>query len=243
MKIFPVVHIGGGEKGLSQAVTQSELAFEHDADGVYLIRHAAGETAVAELFRAYAAVRQATPQESYVGINILQARSPREAVAMTKQEVVGIAAPSGLWVDDITWHGHDADMLAHVRKTPRLDGMRTLGGVAFKYTDSYTEDPAEAATQAYMYNNFADVLVTSGPETGRSADPQKTRAMKRQLATGESGEGLLALASGIDIDNIADFEGSVDEVLVASSVETEKGSGIFDEAKLRDLIQAAHKLA
>lgn len=243
MKIFPVVHIGGGEKGLSQAVTQSELAFEHDADGVYLIRHAAGEIAVAELFRAYAALRQAMPTESYVGLNILQARSPREAMETTAREVVDMVAPSGFWVDDITRHGHDADMLAHVRETPCLDGMRTLGGVAFKYTDSYTEDPAEAAAQAYMYSNFTDVLVTSGSGTGWSADPQKTRAMKRQLATGEGGEGLLALASGVDIDNIADFQGSVDEVLVASSVETEKGSGIFDEAKLRDLIQAARELA
>ena len=52
----------------------------------------------------------------------------------------------------------------------------------------------------------------------------------------------LAVASGISIENIADYQGIVDEVLVSSSVETAPYSGVFDPFRLHAFIRAAHEL-
>jgi predicted TIM-barrel enzyme len=58
----------------------------------------------------------------------------------------------------------------------------------------------------------------------------------------EIGDAPLAIASGVDIDNISSYAGSVDESLVSTSVETSKGSGRFDREKLKALIAKAHEL-
>jgi phosphoribosylanthranilate isomerase len=54
--------------------------------------------------------------------------------------------------------------------------------------------------------------------------------------------GTLAVASGLSIENIDDYAGLIDEVLVASSVETKPYSGVFDTAKLKQFIDKAHSL-
>lgn len=50
----------------------------------------------------------------------------------------------------------------------------------------------------------------------------------------------LAIASGMAVDDIEAFQGVVDEILVASSVETGLYSGVFDKRKLHALIDSAH---
>ncbi len=50
------------------------------------------------------------------------------------------------------------------------------------------------------------------------------------------------MASGIGLGNIDDYAGIVDQVLVASSVEPEPYSGIFDATKLAEFIAIANDI-
>jgi hypothetical protein len=238
MEIFPVVHI----RDVDQSLEQSQVAFGAGADGVFLIDHGGD---LQRQVAAYNKVRQAFPNE-FIGLNFLSVPDAREAyelVAILEEDGIIEKAPDGLWVDDSRGaHRGSTDELQALKalKTRRdhselLEGIRFYGGTAFKYTRDYTSDPQGAAEQAAANGPFIDVVTTSGEGTGKSANVEKVAAMRQAL-----GSGLLALASGVDETNIESYKPYVDQVLVSSSVETEMYSGIFDEDRLKRLIDLAH---
>lgn len=231
MKVFPVVHINEVEV----AATQASLALDAGADGVYLIDHrGVSEDTLFTTFNALDSRRT----DSYIGINILQ-RGPTDAMSLIARAVQKgwlSRAPDALWSDDADEYLHtpgDAKWLKDNNKYIRT--MRFLGGVAFKYTVSYTDDPLQARTEVDRLRSAVDIVTTSGKGTGHPPSVAKIRAMK------DEARGPLAVASGISIENIDEYRGIVDEVLVASSVETEPYSGVFDPDKLSAFIQRAHQ--
>jgi predicted TIM-barrel enzyme len=122
---------------------------------------------------------------------------------------------------------------------PGLKKIAFMGGVSFKYTEWYTADPAESARMAEQLAPFVDVVTTSGAGTGSPPSAEKITAMGRA-----AGPGRLAVASGISIENIADYSDQPDmTVLVASSLETEKYSGIFIPERVRAVVEAAHAIS
>ncbi len=229
IEVYPVVHINDP----LAAVEQSGIAFELGADGVYLIDHKSRNSNV--LFQAFNEVEQEYP-EKFIGVNILAypfAASCLRVIKAVKERDSIDRVPNALWFDDVT-----LDMgLAKLSKDddPVISSVRLLGGVAFKYTDTYTDDPEIASQEAKRLVSYVDVVTTSGSATGSPPSIQKIAKMK--AAIGNQG---LAIASGISVENIADYRGIVDQVLVSTSVETEKYSGIFDPARLADLIASAH---
>lgn len=116
--------------------------------------------------------------------------------------------------------------------------MRILGGVAFKYTRTFTNNPELAAQEVRTLYGATDVVTTS--EEGTGTAPPVAKIQKMKIASADK---PLAVASGIKLENIGDYENIVDEVLVASSVETSPYSGIFDRDKLKAFIRKAHNLA
>ena len=232
-----MVHIGGGENGRATALDQTELAFEKGADGVYLIDHYTRDPRAKHLLGTYSAARVLYP-DRFIGLNILSANDSLSALkTVAALEDSEVLPPSALWVDDISRGGANGELSTLKAAVPFVESVKILGGVAFKYTDTYTDIPDVAAGLATRYMNALDVVVTSGPGTGSPTDPEKTRAMKQAVGTQP-----LAVASGIDVGNVSGFNGSVDEVLASSSIETAKYSGVFDPAKLEELIAAVHDL-
>lgn len=231
IEVFPVVHINDEP----QAREQTEVAFEAGADGIYLIDHHTTSTDL--LFRTFNEVMAAHPDQ-YIGVNLLQARTPWDAFNAIRhahaQQQMPIL-PDGLWHDDASRLAIDTEDLRNSDQL--LRDIRYLGGVSFKYTKDSTDDPNEAREHAELWGAFVDVVTTSGKGTGFPPSPEKIAAMKAAI-----GDQPLAVASGVDITNIASYTGNLDQLLVASSVETEPGSGIFDTSKLKDLIDAAHEL-
>lgn len=227
-EIFPVVHIQDAE----QALDQSSMALEMGADGVYLIDH--GGHPPADLIHAFNQVKEAHP-ERFVGINVLQ--SPSAAATLTLLLDISrkgdmVALPDGLWEDNAEL---DKDRVFELRALhPELTSIRYLGGVAFKYTPLFTEDPGLASQEARRLEPYVDVVTTSGAGTGKAPTPEKIRAMKAAIGK------KLAVASGISAQNFAQYDGSFDQLLVSTSVETEPYSGIFDPQKLQELIDVAH---
>lgn len=228
IEIFPVVHIQDTE----QALDQSSLALESGADGVYLIDHEGRSPD--NLIHAFNQVKEAHP-ERFVGVNVLQSSSAAatlEFLLDSSRQGDIITLPDGLWVDNAET---DKDQALELRALyPELTSIRYLGGVAFKYTPLFTEDPQLAAQEARRLEPYVDVVTTSGAGTGKAPTPEKIRAMKAAIGK------KLAVASGISAHNFAQFDGSFDQLLVSTSVETEPYSGIFDPQKLQELIDVAH---
>lgn len=240
MKVFPVIHLG--ETDISASVEQAHTAFELGADGVYLIDHYNGARDTSRLFRTHDEIKAADVNR-YVGLNILglgvSAAFGRVATGYTSGQLVYI--PNDMWVDDVRekFDGVvDLDRSLRFRETLTVIlGRVTLhGGVVFKYTSTATNNPLIAAEETRHLRHYVDVITTSGLGTGFPPTVEKLVAMK-EAANGKP----VAVASGIDISNIESFSGVVDEVLVASSVETHPGSGVFNAPILKDFIEIAHQ--
>jgi hypothetical protein len=225
VETFPVVHI----HEVSQAVEQSGVAFEMGADGIYLIDH--NNWPVEKLIDSFNEVSTLYPGK-FVGLNFQQHRSAALSLEFLSQAVKSgeiARLPDGLWADDA-----DEEKYAFLRlraENATLANIRYLGGVAFKYTPSFTSDPKQSAAEAIRLEAFVDVVTTSGRGTGKAPSPEKIQAMKSAI-----GEKKLAVASGISLENFADYDGNFDQLLVSTSVEVEPYSGIFDPVRLKELI-------
>lgn len=228
MKIYPVVHLQSPE----HALDLSKQALDAGADGVFLIDHLSAER-LEVLDVAYSHVRRELGRSAWIGVNYLSL-SPSETVLHLAdvRERGGLESlPDAFWTDDASM---DATDLSKLRDEQDLH-IKYFGGVAFKYTPTYTDNPADAAHLARKYGQGIDIVTTSGPGTGYAADARKVEVMKEALKGRE-----LALASGVSLDNIEQYRQYVDHVLAASSIETASYSGVFVDSKLRDLVQAAH---
>jgi hypothetical protein len=236
MKVYPVVHVISPE----QAVEQTEIAINAGSDGVFLIDHGGGSHHIVD---AYNAVAKVYP-ETFIGLNYLT-ENPVSGYKLTQSLLDSgeiNRAPDAIWFDDATRGTRERnevhDNLGHLalmrENDLRLKNIKMLGGVAFKYTPDYTADSEEAAAAATELAPLIDVVTTSGEGTGKPPTTEKIAAMKHAI-----GEQELAVASGIDINNIADFKGNVDIVLIASSLETKPYSGVFVPEKVKAFIDAA----
>jgi predicted TIM-barrel enzyme len=210
------------------------LALAAEADGVYLIDHRSRTTDM--LYTVFNNVSEKAPG-AFIGLNLLQTNSSYAAF-----EEIGEAGgkgrlnrlPDGLWVDDASYFARETQTLREQNQAFR--DITYLGGVAFKYTQKYTNDPEKAAEQARQFAPLVDVVTTTGRATGQSASIAKVTSMKQAIAPQR-----MAIASGVSIENIQAFAEVADQALVASSVETHPQSGVLDQRKLRRLIRAAHR--
>lgn len=228
MKLIPVVHY----KSSIQAVEQSNLAIDAGADGVMLIDHDYDNPSE-HILNAYSSVRASLP-DAGIGVNLLCASTGLVSFTNITEYIIRkkINAPDYVWVDDAKPRALD---LAAFRKQGKVATMQYLGGVSFKYTNEYTDDPEDSANQARTMQPLVDIVTTSGRGTGHSAPVDKIRAMKSAITK------PLALASGVDASNIRRYRKCVDLALVSSSVETFPGSGEFSLSALRKLVELAHE--
>lgn len=229
VEVYPVIHIESAE----QAVDQAGLVFDIGVNGVFLIDHSGlADDLLTPVFQK---VKGEFP-DKFVGVNYLEFTS-FEAMSHLKEaknrdQITSL--PDGLWVDNAI---ADRRQTVELRRWSRnLKKIEYLGGVAFKYTYAYTENPEFAAFQAIALSPFVDVVTTTGPGTGEPPQPNKIRAMKEAI-----GKKPLAIASGIDASNLVDYLGFVDKLLVSSSLETFKYSGRFVEDRVRELVDVANK--
>lgn len=229
MKVFAVVHIND----CSTAVGQAHIALESAADGVFLISHGGG---AGEVFDVLGRLRS-TLAGAFIGVNLLGYSTLTAMRRVHENQLCTGCFTDAVWSDDIRNDGGSpSEAMRYKFQHPALAGVKLFGGVAFKYTATYTDDPSAAAGEAADLEPFVDVVTTSGPGTGIAAPPRKIAAMKQVIGK------PLAIASGVDAANISDYAGIVDYVLVASSVESEPYSGIFDSARLAEFIAAAHSV-
>lgn len=230
LEIYPVVHV----KETSQAVEQSQAAFEAGADGVYLIDHT--HSSPYTLVNSFNEVTLRNPHD-FIGLNFLQHTAASISLSFLhklKQKDVIAKYPDGLWSDDANEGKHRFTELR--ARYPELTRISYLGGIAFKGTRNFTDDPETAVAEAVRLESVVDVVTTSGKGTGRAPNPEKIRAMKFAI-----GNKKLAVASGISIENLTDYTANIDQLLVSTSIETKPHSGEFDQPRLKELVVAAHE--
>lgn len=146
----------------------------------------------------------------YVGVNLL-GMSPLSAASSALLYDVG-----AVWTDA-------------TYPDPAPSMIEVFSGFAFKYQPQ----PRDLATEAVEAARNCHVLTTSGPGTGKPADVDKIKAIRAAI-----GDHRLALASGIQADNVEDFLPYVDDFLVATGIS--KAFTELDEDKTRELAEIIH---
>mmetsp|Transcript_34720 Transcript_34720/g.87292 ORF Transcript_34720/g.87292 Transcript_34720/m.87292 type:complete len:148 (+) Transcript_34720:140-583(+) len=135
-----------------------------------------------------------------------------------------------------------AQVLAQARSA-HFDGLY-FGGVCFKYqphcSSSSSSSSSSSATErsyeecARAAHRYMHVVTTSGVATGQQIDMDKLRTMRS--AVGETG--VLAVASGVTVENLPEQLPYLDCVLVATGV-----SDSFHELnteRIAALVEVAH---
>lgn len=212
LNIYPVIHF----LNRTLALEQVALARECGASGVFLISHHGDDYLLVDVARE---AKDAHPTFS-IGINLLTKR-PLEAAALAQLYELDM-----VWADDMGVDSQgiseEGKFLSHFAQTnPEIT---LFASVAFKYRPNEPY-PSVAATNA---QTAGFIPTTSGSGTGSAPDLAKIQAM--HAAT----NGLLAVASGMTPENIADYEPFLSHVLVATGVSLDEYR--IDPAKLKALI-------
>ncbi len=202
-KFYPVIHCVDPyeSQGNGHALKNTKIAIDCGADGVFLIGHSLN---FSELCGIYEVVRKNFPG-IWIGVNFLDI-SPVRNKPTLRLAVKNCIKLNALWLDSIP--------------DERLDipsSIQIFGGVAFKYQAPNLSGEAlfEACTEAIK---FVDVATTSGDRTGSPPSVEKIIQIISNVADAIP----IAIASGVDSDNISDFLPFVDMFLVASSITERK---------------------
>lgn len=191
--LLPVIHT----ESLEQAEHNVKVCREAGADGVFLINHRIDDEDLLQI----AGTINIANKDWFVGVNCL-GMEDKDALLYGKRF-------KGVWTDNAyprqDYERYSIIMTEQVKPYINL----YFGGVAFKY-----QKPVQDLEAVCGYSKrFIDVVTTSGPATGSPADLNKIQDMRRYL-----GDHPLALASGVDIDNVESFLPYVDCFLVSTSI-------------------------
>ena len=220
--LLPVVHPVSRDEAMRSVATIDRAG----AKGCFLIDQGMSERDVLALVLE---VRAAFP-ELWVGVNLL-GRSPADALATALDACAGRI--DAIWSDNAPIAERAtaqpaADAFVAARRERGWNGLY-FGGVAFKYQREIAF--ADLGRTAGLAARYMDVLCTSGPGTGKAADPDKVRAIHEG-----AGGAAIALASGVTAENAHVYTPYVDAILVGTGLEA--SLGVIDEAKLTALLAA-----
>lgn len=224
LRIMAVIH----HRDDATSHANAALAAAKGCHGVFFIHMQARDA----LIDAPAVAAKRAFPELIVGTNRL---STHPCAALRRDVELGLDAT---WCDNPGVYSHSVEPLA-LTIADELDRIRRtnpdhlyFGSVAFK-TQSEDPDPPAAAVAAA---DLGWIATTSGVATGSAPDPEKLRSMKAAL-----GDRPLAVASGVDPDNVTVLGPHLDWVLVATGVSKDFYS--FDPDRLGRLVRRANELS
>lgn len=207
-------------KSLEHALEGADIAISNGAHGIALVTHAITPT---EGISFANRLKQDYPYHK-VSLNVLQ-RDPykfwdknmqRDPLTLMQiihySEIDGIRTDKSMipWIDMVEWHEKYADKVLERQKKDWYNKLY-LGGLDFKHQKHL--DQSEYSFAIQQAKKYLDVITTSGPATGISADVEKIARIK-WLA----GQHPVGLASGVTPENIHEYIRNTDISIVATGI-------------------------
>lgn len=189
----------------NQVLTNVKICVENGIKKVFLINH---QVDVESLLECAKRVKKEYPN-LWVGVNMLGTRTE---VALNFD-----SGFDGLWCD--------ATITPDTSKLVREFKGMFFGGLAFKYQPQ-PKDLKFSCEESIL---ATDVATTSGVGTGKAANVDKIKLIREYLGTHP-----MAIASGVSAENIDNYKGIANYLLVASSITS--NSEMIYEDKLKELI-------
>lgn len=213
----------------AQVIRNVKISVEAGADGVFLINEDYGLLRSIPIIKA---VRTAFP-DIWLGVNFFMTTFGGAVSTLADLQAEGIKI-DGYWtdlgeIDEWSTEQPTAQLAQDLRKKHDWKGL-FFGGVDYKNQRQVQPDKLETA--ARIAAQYMDVVTTTG--TGVSVPPEVPK-----LQDMRSGAGLapIAVASGLDANNIGKYLPCADCFLVSRKL-SKKGDGYdFDEAKVKEFVQ------
>lgn len=190
---------------INQVMTNINTVLKCGLNKVFIINHSVSDD---DLINAALYAKARFP-ELWVGVNRLS-KTQKQALAQDIEV-------DALWCDQ-TISQEDY-------QNKNFKGQ-VFGGLAFKYQPQ----PKDIESASLEATQSTDVATTSGAGTGQEANLKKILDIRSYLK-----EHPMAIASGVNKNNIKDYAGVVDYLLVASSITSR--SEMIQEDKLTELIE------
>lgn len=189
---------------INQVITNVKTCLDCGLNKVFLINHVTNSN---HLIECYNDIRKLYPN-LWIGLNFLD-------LDITKSIQLDINC-NALWCDQ---------GISFEQKELRKFKGKLFSGLAFKYQPQ----PKDIIEATITSMNTCDVPTTSGSGTGKETSLEKVKQIRSILV-----DYPMAIASGVNENNILNYKGIVNCILVASSITSK--SEIIDKDKLMSLI-------
>ena len=206
-QFFPVIHLTDLEQGLREF----EKAVDANADGVFFIDHHGKGSLCLDVAQS---AKLQNPS-FYVGVNLLSRNLTDNLYD------VAMRGLDAIWFDHagVSSDGFTEQGQALAKMHTVYSYIDIYAGVAFKY-----QKPESSPEKAVLYTcDEPWIPCTSGPGTGYAADTDKIELMSNASSNG------LALASGVDLENVQAFLPFVTHFFVASSISVDEHTLDFEK--------------
>jgi len=204
MKIIPVIHVIDFE----QTYKNAHLCMQKGCDHFMLINMSIDTE---DLLNTFIYIQTLLP-EAKIGLNLLGYNSFEAMKYISDRELT----PYSIWSDSAGIRNLDdlifiQEVTNYKKENKFIKDSVYFGGVDFKYQKPIDINNKEAVYKESM--KHMDVITTSGIATGKAPTTYKIEQFRKAI-----GDFPLAIASGINVDNINSFSKLVDYGLVASSI-------------------------
>lgn len=214
--LLPVIHV----TDYDQTAKNTKVCFDNGADGVWYINHNIDSLTMIEIIRE---IRKSF-QKEWIGLNILDMNAPSVFNLVTKLDF----RVDGVWCDNSYITESENNCVADLVLTNMLDGKYSglyFGSIAFK--GQYK--PNDLAKNVKMALKYVDVIVTSGEQTGIAPLIDKVENIHSNCENVP-----IAIASGININNVAFYKKYVTCFMVWTGITDSEGNHVPE--LVRDLV-------
>lgn len=197
IRVWPVIHLQNEEL----AILNAKMAQNAGAYGVFVIQMNGYDEAVIPIALA---IRDACPTLK-IGVNLLS-MSPSDSLIHAHD-----ATLDAMWSDrpGVTSVGLDDSGMLLRQSYQTRQNIQVFASVAFKYQAPELR-PIDAILNAHLEGW---IPTTSGVGTGQAPDPEWVKMLRSGI-----GDIPLALASGMDPDNVIEFSPYLTDILVATGI-------------------------
>ncbi len=162
-----------------------------------------------------------------IGINCLRndARAALAAATGAGADAIRVNVHTGVAVTDQGLIEGRADQTLRLRRHWGADDVRILADVEVKHARPLGDVPLDERVADLCQRGQADVLLVTGPGTGRPADPERFEEVRRV-----AGETPVLVASGVTAETAFEWAGRADGAIVGSDLMSGGRAGAGVEA-------------